>query len=167
MGAHAVPAAKIGWCSGQRLGIECAYDAGDPAGYRSGVADISKALGAHALAVKLFELPSGQSLCPYHYEYEEEWLVVLDGTVLVRTPDGEETLQRGEIVQFPAGPAGAHKVTSSGDSTARVMMFSSARQPSVAVYPDSDKIGVWPGNADDEVMLRREDGQVGYWDGER
>ena len=28
-------------------------------------------------------------------------------------------------------------------------MFSSAREPSVTVYPDSDKIGVWPGNADD------------------
>ena len=49
----------------------------------------------------------------------------------------------------------------------RSMMFSSAREPAVAVYPDSDKIGVWPGNPEDEVMLRRADGAVGYWDGER
>jgi hypothetical protein len=47
------------------------------------------------------------------------------------------------------------------------MMFSSAREPAVAVYPDSDKIGVWPGNPDDEVMLRRADGAVEYYDGER
>jgi hypothetical protein len=46
------------------------------------------------------------------------------------------------------------------------MMFSSAREPAVAVYPDSDKIGVWPGNSADEVMLRRADGGVDYWDGE-
>jgi uncharacterized cupin superfamily protein len=143
------------------------YDSSDPDGYRAGQLSVSKTLGAQALAVKVFELPSGQSLCPYHYEYEEEWLVVLDGSVLVRTPDGEETLQRGEVVQFPAGPAGAHKVASSGKSTARVMMFSSARQPAVTVYPDSDKIGVWPGNPDDAVMLRREDGAVDYYDGER
>jgi len=26
---------------------------------------------------------------------------------------------------------------------------------------------VWPGNADDELMLRRVDGAVDYWDGER
>jgi hypothetical protein len=45
-------------------------------------------------------------------------------------------------------------------------MFSSAREPSVAVYPDSDKIGVWPGNEADEVMLHRSDGAVDYWDGE-
>jgi len=47
------------------------------------------------------------------------------------------------------------------------MMFSNAREPAVAVYPDSDKIGVWPGNPDDKVILRRADGNVDYWDGER
>src|SRR5580704_7998401 len=98
--------------------------------------NVGKALGASALAVKVFQIPRGESLCPYHYEYEEEWLVVLDGSVLVRMPDGDETVERGEIVQFPAGPAGAHKVSNPGDASARIMMFSSAREPSVAVYPD-------------------------------
>ena len=45
-------------------------------------------------------------------------------------------------------------------------MFSSSREPAVAVYPDSDKIGVWPGNDDDKVMLRRAGGHVDYYDGE-
>jgi hypothetical protein len=45
-------------------------------------------------------------------------------------------------------------------------MFSSAREPAVAVYPDSDKIGVWPGRREDSVMLRRADGNVDYWEGE-
>jgi uncharacterized cupin superfamily protein len=143
------------------------YDPSDPDGYRSGMVNATKLTGAESLAVKVFELPPGQSLCPYHYEYEEEWLVVLDGSVLVRTPDGEQTLDRGEIVSFPVGPAGAHKVSNSSEAGARVMMFSSAREPAVAVYPDSDKIGVWPGNPDDVVMLRRADGAVEYFDGER
>ena len=47
------------------------------------------------------------------------------------------------------------------------MMWSSAREPSVAVYPDSDKIGVWPGTDGDHVILRRSDGAVDYYDGER
>jgi uncharacterized cupin superfamily protein len=143
------------------------YDPSDPDGYRSGQIHVTKALGAEALAVKVFEIPPGESLCPYHYEYEEEWLVVLDGEVNVRTPDGEETLQRGEIAQFPPGAAGAHKVSNGGEASARIMMFSSAREPAVAVYPDSDKIGVWPGNPDDQVILRRADGAVDYYDGER
>jgi hypothetical protein len=52
------------------------------------------------------------------------------------------------------------------DEVARVLMFSSAREPAVAVHPDSGKIGVWPGNSDDELMVRRADGGVPYFDGE-
>lgn len=146
---------------------ELEYDETDPEGYRAAAVHLSRALGGEALAVKVFELPAGESVCPYHYEYEEEWLVVLDGTVVVRVPEGEERLARGDAVCFPPGPTGAHKVTNAGDASARVVMFSSAREPAVAVYPDSDKIGVWPGEPADKVMLRRADGQVDYWDGER
>jgi len=146
---------------------DCKYDADDADGYRSGVASAGEAAGGRALSVKVFELPPGQSVCPYHYEYEEEWLVVLDGSVLLRSPEGEEIVVCGAIVCFSPGPAGAHKVTSASDQTARVMMFSSARQPAVAVYPDSAKIGLWPGNPDDQLMFRRADGEVGYFDGEQ
>ena len=43
----------------------------------------------------------------------------------------------------------------------------STKQPlGIAVYPDSDKIGVYPPNPDDKLMVRREDGQRDYWDRE-
>jgi uncharacterized cupin superfamily protein len=142
------------------------YDGGDPDGYRAGMARVGQQAGGQELAVKLFEIPPGQSVCPYHYEYVEEWLVVLDGGVVVRVPDGEQELRRGDLVRYPSGPDGAHKVSNAGAETARVLMFSSAREPAVAIYPDSDKIGVWPGNPDDNVMLRRADGRRDYWDGE-
>jgi uncharacterized cupin superfamily protein len=139
------------------------YSDADPPGYRNGMLRLSD---GDELAVKAYELPPGESLCPYHYEYEEEWLVVLDGTVDVRRTDGVHAHGRGDVVRFAAGPDGAHKVTNRSEVAARVLMFSSAREPAVAVYPDSDKVGVWvPGDADD-VMLRRQDGKVGYWEGE-
>ena len=143
------------------------YDESDPEGYRCAVARVGKTAGGEDLAVKSFELPPGQSMCPYHYEYEEEWLLVLDGDVVVRAPDGEHELHRGDLVRFAPGPGGAHKATNRGGQTARIVMFSSAREPAVAVYPDSDKIGVWPGNDADRMMLRRADGRVDYFDGER
>jgi uncharacterized cupin superfamily protein len=143
------------------------YDATDPEGYRCGVAQVGKAAGGEDLAIKSFELPPGESVCPYHYEYAEEWLLVLEGDVAVRAPEGEQELHRGDLVRFAPGPDGAHKATNRGDRTARIVMFSSAREPAVAVYPDSDKIGVWPGNDADRVMLRRADGSVDYYDGER
>lgn len=147
--------------------VEMEYDDDDPAGYRSGGSDVGKQAGGQDLAVKLFDIPAGQSLCPYHYEYVEEWLVVLDGAVVVRTPGGETPLQRGGLMCFEAGPGGAHKVSNAEQQTARVLMFSSGHEPAVAVYPDSDKIGVWTGNPDDKLMLKRADGQVDYWEGER
>jgi uncharacterized cupin superfamily protein len=147
--------------------VDCEYDDTDPDGYRSGEAHAGKAAGGEALAVKVYELPAGQSVCPYHYEYEEEWLLVLAGAIILRTPEGEQELQSGGLICFPQGPTGAHKATNRGEVTARIVMFSSAREPAVAVYPDSDKVGVWPGSPDDKVMLRRADGNVDYWDGER
>ncbi len=145
---------------------EFEYDDSDPDGYHAGVARVGALAGGEALNVKLYEIQPHQSLCPYHYEYEEEWLVVLDGELVVRIPGGEEGLERGAIVCFPPGPAGAHKVSNRSDQTARIMMFSSAREPAVAVYPDSDKLGVVTGNPDDRVLVRRADGNAGYYDGE-
>jgi uncharacterized cupin superfamily protein len=142
------------------------YDEDDPPGYRAGMARVGKAAGGEELAVKLFEIPPGEALCPYHYEYVEEWLIALDGNAALRTPVGTRTLQPGEVVCFPKGPDGAHKVACHGDKAARVIMFSSAQEPAVAVYPDSDKIGVWPGNDADKLMVRRADGNVDYYEGE-
>jgi uncharacterized cupin superfamily protein len=145
---------------------EFEYDPEDPEGYRCGVAYVGKAAGGEELAIKAFEIPPGESLCPYHYEYVEEWLLVLDGTVDVRRTHGVRPHGPGDLVRFTAGPDGAHKLTNAGEETARVVMFSSSREPAVAVYPDSDKIGVWvPGGADN-VMVRRGDGAVEYYDGE-
>lgn len=143
---------------------EFEYDPADPEGYRAAVARVGQMAGGDELAVKLFEIPPGESLCPYHYEYVEEWLLVLDGEVVVRAPDGETQAGRGDLICFPSGPAGAHKLTNRGSQPVHALMFSSAREPSVAVYPDSDKIGVWSG--EDEVMVRRADGNVGYYEGE-
>jgi uncharacterized cupin superfamily protein len=144
------------------------YDDSDPEGYRGGAARLARLLGAKELSVNLFELPSGQSLCPYHYEYVEEWLIILDGALRLRAPDGERDLERGAVVCFQAGPAGAHKVTNHGAEAARFLMFSSAREPGVAVYPDSDKIGVWPGGPDeDNIMVRRSEAHLDYYEGER
>ena len=145
---------------------EFEFEADDPAGYRGGAVRVARALGAHDLAVNAFELPAGESLCPYHYEYVEEWLLILEGELILRDPEGEHQLRRGDIVAFPAGPEGAHKVTNRGSETARFLMFSSGREPAVSVYPDSDKIGVWPGTGEDKLMVRRADGHVDYWDGE-
>jgi uncharacterized cupin superfamily protein len=144
----------------------CEYDPEDPGGYRAGQSRVGDQAGGQAITVRLYEAPEGESICPYHYEYEEEWALVLAGSPTLRTPDGERLLAAGDLVCFPVGPDGAHKLTNRAGETARILMWSGSREPAVAVYPDSDKIGVWPGNQADELMLRRADGARPYYDGE-
>jgi uncharacterized cupin superfamily protein len=142
------------------------YDTADPEGYHAGMDRFGPKIGATQLGGSVYELPPGQSICPYHYEYpEEEWLFVLTGRVDVRTPEGEEELGPMEVVCFPFGPEGAHKVTNRSEETARVVMLSTKPQVSVCVYPDSNKVLASPPNADDRVMVRRESA-VDYYDGE-
>ena len=145
---------------------ELEYDESDPEGFRAGMARFGASIGATMVGGSLYELPPGQSNCPYHYEYgNEEWLVVLEGKLIVRHPGGEEELEPGDVVCFPVGPDGAHRLTNRTDASVRVLMLSTMIEPSVAVYPDSDKIGVWPGDQEDNIMVRRES-SVDYWDGE-
>ena len=144
---------------------EFAYAGDRPAGYRAGSARLGPAIGAARMASTVYELPPGESTWPYHYEYgAEEWALVLAGRPTLRHPDGADELAPGDVVCFPEGPDGAHKLTNRGSETARVMILSTFARPAVAVYPDSDKVGIWP-NGDEPAILRRE--PVDYWEGER
>lgn len=142
------------------------YDPEDPAGYRCGAASVGQQSGGSENNVKLYELPMGESLCPYHYEFVEEWLLLLSGELVLRTPDGERPLIAGELVCFSAGPDGAHKVTNRAQEPARLLMFSSSHEPAVCVYPDSDKIGVYTPNAADRFVFARRNGDEPYYAGE-
>jgi uncharacterized cupin superfamily protein len=109
--------------------------------------------GSSKTAAYLYEMEPGAAMCPYHYEYVEEWMLVLAGEASVRTPEGERKVAAGELVRFEAGADGAHKVANRGDVTCRVMLFSEVRSPAVSIYPDSNKLGVWPAGDDTENDL--------------
>jgi len=143
-----------------------AFDPEDPDGFRAGMFRFGPLVGATKLGATLYELPPGQALCPYHYEYaEEEWLLVVDGRPSVRHPDGVDELSPWDVVCFATGPDGAHQVRNDTEATVRVLMWSDVVHPAATVYPDSDKIGIWTGNPDDDVMVRRSS-DVPYYDGE-
>ena len=142
------------------------YDDSDPAGFRSGSFRFGSQLGAEELGTTVYELPPGQAICPYHYEYaEEEWLIVLAGEPTLRHPEGEDRLAPWDVVCFQTGPAGAHEVRNDTDQPVRVLMYSTVKHPAATVYPDSDKIAIWTGNSDDDVIVSRSSG-VDYWAGE-
>jgi uncharacterized cupin superfamily protein len=143
------------------------YDGEDPEGFRSGMARLGKLLGgAEESGISVYELPPVQAICPYHYECgEEEWLLVLEGTPTLRHPEGSERLEPWDVVFFEKGPAGAHGIRNETDQPVRVLMFSTVVIPTATVYPDSDKVGVWTGDPEIDMTVRRES-KVDYFDGE-
>jgi uncharacterized cupin superfamily protein len=141
--------------------LELKVDDDDPPGYHAAFARVGPLVGGSRLGLSVYELPPGQSICPYHWESDEEWLIVLEGRATLRTPDGEQELGPWDTVCFPAGPDGAHKVTNRTDEPVRVAMASTRKEPAVAGYPDSNKIGIWPPG-----KLFRLDDAVPYFEGE-
>lgn len=137
----------------------------EPPGYDARAARLGPKLGGSRIGMSVYDLPPGQAVCPYHFEWtDEEWLIVVSGRPVLRTPAGERTLEPGDVVCFPAGPDGAHQVRNAGDEPVRVAIASTKNEFGIAEYPDSDKVGVWAGDA--HYMLRRS-GHLDYWDGER
>jgi uncharacterized cupin superfamily protein len=144
------------------FGVALNEEDDDPLGYHVLYQRIGPLIGAEQLGLSVYELPPGQSVCPYHYEVGfEEWLVVLSGAPTLRTSDGEQELRPWDLAFFPDGEDGAHKVTNRTGETVRVAILSNKTQPGVAIYPDSGKLGVWPQNK----LFRLADA-VDYWDGE-
>jgi len=115
------------------------YDDTDPEGYKAAMNRFGPKLDGTRLGCTVYELPPGQSLCPYHWETEEEWLLVISGEVTLRHAEGEDVLAPGDVVAFPDNASGAHKTTNTGAETARLMMWSTKDRAGFCVYPDSDK----------------------------
>lgn len=145
---------------------EFVYDPDDPEGYKAGLFRFGRRLGAEQTGTSVYELPPGQAVCPYHYEYgEEEWLLVLSGRPSLRTPEGISTLEPMDVVFFPKGPAGAHLVRNETADPVRVLMWSQIVVPSATAYPDSDKVGIWTGVDGENVLVERSS-NVDYYHGE-
>jgi len=99
--------------------------------------------GAEHLGLTVYELASGQAMHFHYHLQREELLVVLEGTLAVRTPQGWSDVAAGEVVAFPRGEGGAHGYENRGDAPVRLLMFSEQNAPNVSVYPDTNEVGIY------------------------
>ena len=115
--------------------------------------------------VSVYEIPPHKSAYPYHFHHNnEETFYILSGEGVLRTPDGERKVTAGELLFFPTGPAGAHKLTNSSDIENLVYIdFDVVHDVDITIYPDSEKIGVW-GMGINQIYPQAE--AVDYYDGE-
>ncbi len=115
--------------------------------------------------VSVYEIPPGKSAYPYHFHHKnEETFYILSGCGILKTPEGERRVSAGELLFFPAGPEGAHKLTNCSETEILVYLdFGVVHEIDIAEYPDSDKIGIW-GKGINRIYPKSSD--VDYYNGE-
>jgi len=136
-------------------------------------ARVGRQAGSRELGASVFELPPGASTFPLHAHHaNEELLVVLAGRPTLRTVDAERELEEGEVVAFPTGRDGAHRIDNRTETPVRVLIVSTMIGPEVVEHIDSEKVYArsYPPGADPppdalEVMVKREDTRD-YFEGE-
>jgi uncharacterized cupin superfamily protein len=100
-------------------------------------------VGVERVGASLWELPPGQAAYPYHFHLaEDEILILLEGGLSLRTPEGWRELEEGDVVGFPVGEAGAHQIVNRTDSTARFLAVSNSGAVEAVVQVDAGKIGI-------------------------
>jgi uncharacterized cupin superfamily protein len=146
---------------------------GDAArGTSFGVLDktIGQAAGGHKLGCSLYELPPGKRSFPFHYHAaREEAIYVLDGEATLRLGDREIPVRAGDYIALPIGPAHAHQMVNRSSAIVRYLCMSTMELPEVAVYPDSNKVGLMGARTPANTMLRqlhRVGESLSYFDGE-
>ena len=144
--------------------LELERNDGGPEGHRFAGRSPAAELGAVLTGLGVYEVEPGQATWPYHFELvEEEWLLVIEGELSVRTPAGEQTLRAGDIVCFPPGADGAHAVRNDGPGTARFAMpSSSAGHGGGAIYPDTGLFALYGPGFSHRGRLGE---PVEYWEG--
>lgn len=134
-----------------------------PAPFVAQFAEIGLLVGASRLGYGLGVLEPGDVYCPNHWHTrEEEAFVVWSGTPTLRTPQGTFVLRPGDVVAFPTGAEGAHRLTNESSESCRVLMFANSDAGDVCFYPDSKKLLV-----DTVRSIVRSEPELAYLDGER
>lgn len=126
--------------------------------------DFMKVHEAQSL-VRIYEIPPGKSAYPYHYHLKnEETFFIIKGEGLLRSAEDERTVKPGDLLFFPAGEEGAHKLTNTSETEMLAYIdFDIVHDLDVTMYPDSGKLGIWGKNTN---KIYRIGDDVDYYEGE-
>ncbi|MGA2405904.1 MAG: cupin domain-containing protein [Bacteroidales bacterium] len=107
-------------------------------------------------------LNPGQFSFPYHFHRNaEELIMVISGSMTMRSPDGFEIMTKGDLVFFEMGETGAHQFFNHSTEPCTYLDIRTLIGIDVCEYPDSGKINVIPYY---EVFEKRS--KVEYFKGE-
>jgi len=127
------------------------------------VSRIKKGLNPEYLNFDLRQLNPDQYSVPYHFHrYAEELFIIISGSATLRTPNGLEIVNSGDLIFFEKGKTGAHQLYNHTTETCVYLDIRTYIGYDVAEYPDSNKIFIAPSREIFEI-----DSQVSYFEGEK
>jgi len=98
----------------------------------------------------------------YHFHrYAEELFIIQEGAATLRTPQGLERVNAGDMIFFEAGENGAHQLYNHTDEPCIFLDIRTYIGHDICEYPDSNKIIIVPNG---ETFKRDE--QHDYFEGE-
>lgn len=128
----------------------------------SDVSRIKKGIKPQNLNFDLRKLNPGQYSAPYHFHrFAEELFMIISGSVKLRTPNGIEIVNSGDLIFFEMGETGAHQLY---NHTTEICIYLDIRTSigfDVCEYPDSNKLFIAP-----SYEIFNKDSMVKYFEGE-
>ncbi|MCH5166701.1 MAG: cupin domain-containing protein [Erysipelotrichales bacterium] len=114
-----------------------------------------------------YEIMPGHAAYPKHYHsYNTECFYIIEGNGIVETIDSKIEVKAGDVIVFPCGKEGTHKLINTSDKEKLVYIdFDTTNSPDIIHYVDSDKIGIIEHNI--SSTFYRNGDNVDYYDGEK
>ncbi|MCG6188321.1 cupin domain-containing protein [Maribellus maritimus] len=111
----------------------------------------------------LRKLNPDQYSAPYHFHrFAEELFMIISGSATLRTPDGLEIVNSGDLIFFEKGETGAHQLYNHTSESCVYLDIRTYNGYDIAEYPDSDKILLAP-----SFEIFDKNVQADYFDGEK
>jgi len=121
--------------------------------------EISKSKYLHFDIKSLFP---GKFSYPYHFHRNaEELFIILEGEATLRSPEGYQTISKGDILFFEEGSSGTHQLYNHSDEPLIYIDLRTRANVDVCEYPDSGKISILPA-----MDIFEEKSKVSYYTGE-
>lgn len=106
---------------------------------------LSSVVDAKNLMFDVRLLNPGQFSFPYHFHKNaEELILIISGSLTVRTQNGLEVVSKGDIVFFEIGEGGAHQFHNHTAEPCTYLDIRTFFGLDVCEYPDSNKVNIIP-----------------------
>jgi uncharacterized cupin superfamily protein len=134
--------------------------------YQYNKSEITKREDFREAYVCVYEILPLKSSFPKHYHTcNTECFYIISGNGRIDTKNSSFPITAGDILVFPSGEEGTHKITNTSDKEKLVYIdFDTTNSPDIVHYVDSGKIGIIKHNV--SSTFYKENDSVEYFEGE-